>query len=101
MTPTAQETEAVLAARKQAGRELARVRRAAGLNQRQLASRVGYSRGQVAGAEAGAQATAMEFWRSGVRAVLFTKAYGRVLAPGLAVLDPALPANWSDERRSR
>jgi hypothetical protein len=23
--------------------------------------------------------------------VLFTKAYGRVLAPGLAVLDPALP----------
>ena len=24
-------------------------------------------------------------------AVLFTKAYGRVLAPGLAVLDPALP----------
>jgi len=25
-------------------------------------------------------------------AVLFTKAYGRVLAPGLAVLDPALPA---------
>jgi len=25
-------------------------------------------------------------------AVLFTKAYGRVLAPGLAVLDPALPS---------
>ena len=24
-------------------------------------------------------------------AVLFTKAYGRVLAPGLALLDPALP----------
>jgi len=23
--------------------------------------------------------------------VLFTKAYGRVLAPGLALLDPALP----------
>ena len=26
-------------------------------------------------------------------AVLFTKAYGRVLAPGLTALDPALPAD--------
>jgi transcriptional regulator with XRE-family HTH domain len=40
-----------------------RVRLAAGLNQRQLASRLGYSRGQVAGAEAGTQSTAMELWR--------------------------------------
>jgi len=31
-------------------------------------------------------------------AVLFTKTYGRVLAPGLALLDPALPEDIS--RRS-
>jgi hypothetical protein len=26
-------------------------------------------------------------------AVMFTKAYGRILAPGLTYLDPALPAD--------
>jgi tetratricopeptide (TPR) repeat protein len=56
--------EAVMAARKQAGRELARLRQAAGLNQQQLAIRISYSRGQVAGAEAGTQSTAMGFWRA-------------------------------------
>ena len=55
--------EAVVAARKQAGRELARLRHVAGLNQQQLANRIGYSRGQVAGAEAGTNSTAVEFWR--------------------------------------
>jgi hypothetical protein len=30
-------------------------------------------------------------------AVLFTKTYGRVLAPGLAALDPRLPPNFSGE----
>lgn len=61
--------EAVVAARKHAGRELARLRHAAGLNQHQLASRVGYSRGQIAGAEAGTNSTAPEFWQACDRAL--------------------------------
>lgn len=53
----------VVAARQAAGRELARLRRGARLSQQQLGSRIGYSRGQVGGAEAGTQRTAEPFWR--------------------------------------
>lgn len=68
--------EAVAAARRQAGRELARLRSEAGLSQQDLANRIGYTRGQVGGAEAGSQATAPEFWQ----------ACDRVLAAGGALV---------------
>jgi DNA-binding transcriptional regulator YiaG len=54
--------EALAAARKQAGRELARFRNEAGLSQQDLANRIGYTRAQVAGAESATNATAAEFW---------------------------------------
>lgn len=53
----------VVEASREAGEALARWRAAARLSQTQLASRIGYSRSQVAGAERGSQRTAEGFWR--------------------------------------
>ncbi|HZD71225.1 MAG TPA: helix-turn-helix transcriptional regulator [Actinomycetes bacterium] len=68
--------EAVVEARRRGGRELSRLRGRAGLSQQDLANRVGYTRGQVAGAEVGSQSTAPEFWQ----------ACDRVLAAGGALV---------------
>ena len=54
--------DAEAAARKQAGKELGRLRREVGLSQQDLANRIGYARGHVAGAETGANRTAPDFW---------------------------------------
>ena len=56
--------EAVMSARKRAGRELAQLRQRVKLSQHDLANRVGYTRAHVAGVEAGTNATAAEFWRA-------------------------------------
>lgn len=70
------------AERRELGRELARVRRAAGLTQRQLGKAVGYSRSTVSNAELGHPDVARMFWVRCDQALdtgqLFTAAFRKI-----------------------
>ena len=63
------ESEAVAAARRALGRQLAELRTAAGLTQHDLAAQVHYSRTTLANVETGRQQAARDFWEQSDRAV--------------------------------
>jgi transcriptional regulator with XRE-family HTH domain len=96
--------EAVVSARKQAGRELARHRHAAKLSQQDLANRLGCTRAHVAGAESATNSTAAEFWRACDRVLgaggALVLARGRIEAVQRARRDAAIRRDEA-EREAR
>lgn len=89
---SAMETNNIRAARQDLGRKLRDLRQAAGLTQRELADRLGYSRARVAGAEGG-EGCALLFW-SGCDKVLNT---GGVLASNCHAVDALRRKQAADE----
>jgi transcriptional regulator with XRE-family HTH domain len=78
------DSDAVVAMRRELGRQLAARRMAAGLLQRELGVMVGYSRTAIANAETAGTRTGPQLWQAADRALhtgeLFTRGHDRIRA---------------------